>query len=142
MGESNSRVLGLDIGDVRIGVAISDPLGILASPLTIISRQETGADVQAIVEIAEKNGVERIIVGLPVSMDGSIGVQAEKVRDFIKELGARTAIPIESRDERLSTVSAKRMIQDARKTDRNTRYDAAAAALVLQGYLDEAASIE
>jgi len=113
-------------------------LGILASPLTIISRQNSPADFEAIIDIARKNNVARIIAGLPFSMDGSLGAQAEKVRDFIKELCRHTDIPVEFRDERLSTVLAKRIVQTVRKTNKDTRYDAAAAALILQGYLDDA----
>jgi putative Holliday junction resolvase len=116
---------------------LSDPLGILASPLTIISRQNSPADFALISDIARKNDVARIIVGLPFSMDGSLGSQAEKVRDFVTELSRHTDIPVEFRDERLSTVLAKRMVKKARKTNRDTRYDAAAAALILQGYLDD-----
>ena len=113
-------------------------MGILASPLTIISRQNSPADFEAIIDIARKNNVARIIAGLPFSMDGSLGAQAEKVRDFIKELCRHTDIPVEFRDERLSTVLAKRIVQTVRKTNKDTRYDAAAAALILQGYLDDA----
>jgi putative Holliday junction resolvase len=71
-------------------------------------------------------------------MDGSFGAQAGKVRDFVTELCSRTDIPVEFRDERLSTVLAKRIVQTVRKTNRDTKYDAAAAALILQGYLDDA----
>ncbi len=130
--------MGLDVGDARIGVALSDPLGILASPLTIISRQNSGADIEAIVDIIRKNDVGRIIVGMPFSMDGSLGSQAEKVRDFVTELEQHTDLPVEYKDERLSTVLAKRVVQEVRKTNRGTRYDAAAAALILQSYLDDA----
>lgn len=132
-----SRVLGLDVGDARIGLALSDPLGIIASPLTIISRQNIEADIQAIIDIAVKKNVGRIIVGLPFSMDGTLGEQAEKVRRFADELSGRTDIPLEYRDERLSTVEAKNIVRKVRKTSRATRYDAAAAALILQSYLDD-----
>lgn len=87
--------------------------------------------------ICRKNDVGRIIVGLPFSMDGTLGSQAEKVQGFVKELSRHTDLPVEFRDERLSTVLAKRYVQTARKTSRDTRYDAAAAALILQGYLDD-----
>jgi putative Holliday junction resolvase len=132
-----SRTLGLDVGDARIGLALSDPLGIIASPLTIITRKNIEADIQSIVAIAEKNDVGRIIVGLPFSMDGSLGSQADKVRAFADEFARHTAIPLEYRDERLSTVAAKRILQETRKTNRETRYDAAAAALILQTYLED-----
>jgi putative Holliday junction resolvase len=100
-------------------------------------RQDIEADIKTILDIAVKNDVGRIIVGLPYSMDGTIGSQAEKVCQFADELARRTSIPLEYRDERLSTVVAKRLVQEARKTNRTTRYDAAAAALILQGYLDD-----
>jgi len=130
------RTLGLDIGDKRIGVALSDPQGILASPLTIIDRKDEPSDIEAIVTIIGQNQVGQIIVGLPLSMDGSIGSQAEKVKAFTRELSNHTEVPMEFRDERLSTVSAKRLMQTVRKT-RKARHDAVAAALILQSYLDE-----
>ena len=105
--------------------------------MTIISRQNSAADIEAIIDIARKNDVGRIIVGLPFSMDGSLGAQAEKVSGFVTELCRHTDIPVEFKDERLSTVLAKRIVQKVRKTNRDTRYDAAAAALILQSYLDD-----
>jgi putative Holliday junction resolvase len=132
-----TRSLGLDIGDSWIGVALSDPEGILASPLTIINRENDSAVLKAIIDIVRQNQVGQIIVGLPLSMDGSLGKQAEKVRAFVTELCYHTEVPVKFRDERLSTVEVKRMVQGVRKTNRKTRYDAMAAALILQGYLDE-----
>ncbi len=136
------RSLGLDIGDKRTGVALSDPQGILASPLTIIHHQDDRADIEAILNIVGQNQVGRIIVGLPLSMDGSIGKQAEKVKAFTRELCQRTEVPVEFRDERLSTVSVKRLMREVKKTrkTRKTRHDAMAAALILQSYLDEVPS--
>jgi len=119
-------------------VAISDPSGILASPLTIINRTDEESDMEAIVDIINQNQVGWIIIGLPRCMDGSIGEQAEKVQNFTQELCRYTEVPVEFRDERLSTVSAKRLVQGVRKTRKQTRYDAVAAALILQAYLDEA----
>jgi putative holliday junction resolvase len=129
--------MGLDVGDARIGVALSDPLGIIASPLKIITRDKSFAAVQAILDIVKENGVSRIIVGQPANMDGTLGSQAEKVREFVKELNRHSDIPTEFRDERLTTVQAKRILKNSRKTTRSTRYDAAAAALILQSYLDD-----
>jgi putative Holliday junction resolvase len=131
-----SRTLGLDVGDSRIGVALSDPLGVLATPLTIVTRKDIEADVEAVLAIVRQHEVGSIIVGLPRNMDGSEGAQAEKVRDFANELSQRTDIRVVFQDERLTTVQAKRVIRDARKTGPGTRYDAAAAALILQAYLD------
>ena len=130
------RSLGLDIGDKRIGVALSDPGGILASPFTIINRIDDAVDVEAITSIVNQQQVKQIIVGLPRSMDGSIGKQAQKVETFVQKLSSHTEIPVEFRDERLSTVSAKRLMQAA--NTKKTRDDAIAAAIILQGYLEEA----
>jgi len=121
-------------------VAISDPLGILASPLAIINRFDEQAAIEKIVGIIRQHEVGRVIAGLPLNMDGSLGEQAEKTMSFVGALGRYIEVPTEYRDERLTTVSARELIQGVRKTDRNTRYDAAAAALILQSYLDAAAA--
>ncbi len=131
-----TRTLGLDVGDKRIGVALSDPQGILASPLTIITCRSETADIEAIMGITSQHQVERVIVGLPRSMNGSLGKQAEKVKAFAQSLSSQIKIPVEFRDERLSSVSARRLIQDARQK-RARHDDAIAAALILQTYLDE-----
>ena len=134
-----TRSLGLDIGDKRIGVALSDPGGILASPLTIVERSDDRQALEAIINIINQHQVKQIVIGLPLSMDGSIGKQAEKVEAFTQKLCEQTEVSVEFRDERLTTVSAKRLMQAARtkKTKRKIRDDAVAAALILQGYLDE-----
>lgn len=128
--------MGLDIGDRWIGVAMSDPQGILASPLTIINRTDEQSAVNAIITIIEQNQVGVVVAGLPISMNGSIGSQAEKVQDFIRELSQHTEVPIEFRDERLTTVSARKLMKMTRKGGK-VRDDAMAAALILQAYLDE-----
>ncbi len=130
------RSLGLDIGDKRIGVALSDPEGILASPLTVINRRNESLDIEAITDIVSQKQVEQIVVGLPLSMDGSLGRQAEKVKAFVQKLCSHTQVPVEYRDERLTTVLAERLMQAA-KTQKRARHDAQAAALILQDYLDE-----
>jgi len=137
-----TRSLGLDVGDRRIGVALSDPEGILASPLTTINYVEERVAIEAIISIIGQNQVGQIIVGLPRSMDGSLGRQAEKVSDFTQRLCAHTDVPVEFRDERLTTVSAKRLMQAARtgknrKAKKKSGDDAIAAAIILQSYLDE-----
>ena len=132
------RCLGLDIGDKRIGVAISDPEQILASPLSTIIRDDDEKAIDAIVELVGKHEVQRIVVGLPYSLDGSVGRQASKVITFVEQLSKCTEADIETRDERLSTVAAERLLAEA-GTKRDTirlRRDAAAAAFILQGYLD------
>ena len=133
------RSLGLDIGDKRIGVALSDPEGILASPFTIINRKDERLDIEAITNIISQHQVKQIIVGLPRSMDGSIGKQAEKVQAFTQKLCEHTDVSVQFRDERLTTVAAKRLRQavTTKKTREKFRHDAIAAALILQGFLDE-----
>ncbi len=120
-------------------MAISDPQGILANPVTIINRRDETADVAAIIDIVNQKGVEQIIVGLPRSMDGSIGKQAEKVKVFTQKLCNHTKVPVEFRDERLSTISARRLMREinAPKNRGKARDDAIAAAIILQGFLDE-----
>jgi len=130
--------MGLDIGDKRIGVALSDPGGIMASPFTIIERTGEERDIGTIFDIIEQREVGKIVVGLPRSMDGTVGQQASKVEEFVEQLRHHTQIPIEFRDERLSTVSARRLMQrTGRKAKKKPRYDAAAAAVILQAYLEE-----
>lgn len=133
---AETRSLGLDIGDRWIGVAMSDPQGILASPLTIIRRTDESSGINAILAIIDQNQVGMVVAGLPLSMNGSIGSQAEKVQGFVQELSAHTKVPIEYRDERLTTVEAQRLMKMTRK-GRKDRDDAVAAALILQEYLDE-----
>lgn len=120
-------------------MALSDPLGILASPLTIIDCKDEESAIEAITNILNQHEVKQIVVGIPLSMDGSLGTQAEKVKAFTRNLCRRTEVPVEFRDERLTTVEAKRLMREVstRKPERKVRHDAIAAALILQGYLDE-----
>jgi len=132
------RILGLDIGDKRIGVAISDPVEIIASPLTVINRDNDNSAIGAILQLVGQYDVKRIVVGLPYSLDGSLGWQAGKVKDFVDRLSQSTSAGIELRDERLSTVAAGRLLRGAgnKKAKARSSLDAAAAAFILQGYLD------
>lgn len=120
-------------------MALSDPMGILASPLIIITRHEEDAGIKAIADIIDQYAVKRVIVGLPLSMDGSLGRQAEKVKTFAEKLSSYIDVPVEFRDERLTTLLAKRLMQEAntKRSKRSSQDDAIAAALILQGYLDE-----
>lgn len=120
-------------------MALSDPGGKLASPLTIIERKGINRDFKAIADIIESNQVQRIIVGLPRSMKGKVGRQGEKVYDFVTKLRDYTQVPVEFRDERLTTVLANRQIKAVgmKKSRGKIRDDAVAAALILQSYLDE-----
>ena len=132
------RMLGLDVGDKRIGVALSDPEGIIASALTVLSRSKDANELEAIGELVEERGVGGIVVGLPFSMDGSEGEQAGKVREFCQMLSVRVQVPVLTWDERLSTVAAERVMSDVgvKREKRKDKRDAIAAAITLQGYLD------
>jgi putative Holliday junction resolvase len=132
------RILGLDIGDRRVGVAISDPGEVIASPLTVINRDDDNAALSAIMQLVDQYDVKRIVVGLPYSLDGSLGRQASKVKDFVDKLSQSTSAGIELWDERLSTVAVERLLRGAgnKKAREKSRLDAAAAAFILQGYLD------
>lgn len=133
------RILALDVGDVRIGVAISDPLGIIASPLEVIDRRKIKA-IKRILELVEEKRVDKIISGLPLSLDGTEKRQAEKVREFIGKLGKSLRnIPIETVDERYSTVSADNMLKKTTKKNAKQKrkvVDKVAATIILQTYLD------
>ena len=140
------RSLGLDVGDKRTGVAMSDPLGILASPLLVLKHTDEAAGIASILEIVKKYQVDYIIVGMPQSMDGTLGAQAEKVRSFTEKLKPQSPVPVEYRDERLTTATAMRLMQEAgsKKSLKNKKgeYDAAAAAIILQSFLNEARPLE
>lgn len=119
-------------------MALSDPQGWLASPLLVLERKGGEADLKTIADLARRYEVVRIVVGLPRSMDGSLGEQAKRVQAFIEQLSGQVEVPVEAWDERLSTVAAERLLREAgwRGQSNKTRRDAAAAALILQGYLD------
>ena len=138
------RILGLDVGDRRIGVALSDPMRILAKPLAVITVKSGVDPLAEILSLAREHEVSQIIVGLPRSMDGSIGEQAVKTKDFADKLSEQTSIPIEFSDERLSTAEADRILKSKKKSPQEIKKerDAYAAALILQWYLDEHAPKE
>jgi putative Holliday junction resolvase len=133
------RSLGLDVGDARIGVALSDPEGVLASAFSVIERKDDSLAVKGIIDIINQNDVEKIVVGLPRSLDGSLGWQVTKVKEFVKRLSRYTKVPIDYRDERLTTVMARRLrrVAGGKKGKGKTSDDAQAAAIILQSYLDE-----
>ena len=134
-------VVGLDFGERRIGVAVSDPRGVAARPLRVIERSATGglaADIGRIREIVEARKVERLVVGLPLNMDGSAGPAARRARRFANQLARETGLEVMLQDERLSTTQAERslLFADASRARRRELRDAVAAALILQAYLD------
>src|SRR4030042_3893919 len=132
------RILGLDVGDRRVGVAISDPLEIIATPLTVLTRDDDKTTIGTIAQLVGQYDIKKIVVGLPYSLDGSIGHQANKVKDFVQKLSQSTSASIEFWDERWSTIDAERMLSEAgnKKARQKLPRDDAAAAYILQGYLD------
>ena len=128
-------IVALDIGERRIGVAASDPSGTLATPYGVIERRSRPEDFAAIVELVHKLGAQRVIVGLPISLNGKLGSQARRVIRYAKALSRVLPVPIEMVDERYSTSIAQDLLADAGRRSR-TRVDAAAAAVILQEYLD------
>jgi putative Holliday junction resolvase len=133
------RVISLDVGDRRIGVAVSDRTGFIARPLTILSRKGQEADIAAIKRLITEQEAAKIIVGLPLSLDGRVGPQAEKVRRFSEALGTSLFIPLELYDERFSTAAVKEHREEPgiKRKKKRAPDDAEAAAVILQSYLDE-----
>lgn len=138
MSNLKPRIIGLDVGDRRIGVAISDPLGITAAGLETIERVNMQTDVQNVANLAARHGAVQIVVGLPYNMDGTTGEQAEKVKSFAKKLARASGLPIVYEDERLTTISAIRTltIQGVKTGKNKALVDKQAAAIILQKYLD------
>lgn len=132
------RLLGLDVGEVRIGVAVSDPLGKTAQPTTVIVRKSIQADTEELHKIIKQYQIEKVIVGLPLNLDGSLGVQGKAVKAFAGEVGQKIDIPLEFYDERLTTRVARQVLLegDISRARRKKVADKLAAALILQGYLD------
>jgi putative Holliday junction resolvase len=117
---------------------MSDPGRMLASPLTILKREDDATAIEAITGLIDEHGVNRVIVGLPLSLDGRLGHQAKKVEAFTQKLAESTEVTLEYRDERYSTVTARQLLAaGGKRGNKKKKDDAAAAALILQGYLDE-----
>jgi putative Holliday junction resolvase len=132
------RILAIDYGSTRIGLALSDPTGTLARPLPFLPAKGDAKLAREIAEMAKKQEAELILLGLPRNMDGSSGEAAIRVQAFAAALRQATAIRVQLIDERLSTVQASRQLQEAGKNTRQQRgqIDSEAAAVLLQGYLD------
>lgn len=153
------RVLGLDVGDMRTGVAMSDPQGILATPVTVLASRDQNALIEEVLTLVRQHKVERVVVGLPRQLSGDLGKQANKVTAFADELSAQAKqskldrLDVQLWDERLSTKAAERLKTKAGGQGGSLRFrgkrgarnrnlvikaevDAIAAALILQGFLD------
>lgn len=134
-----TRILALDLGSRRIGVAVSDPSGILASPYLVLGRGGGhAADHHAIAGVVEETGAGRVVVGLPLSLSGRPGPAAQLVLDEVDELRRALPVPVELHDERLTTVSAHRSLQATgmKEKARRLAVDKVAAAVLLQSWLD------
>jgi putative Holliday junction resolvase len=148
------RILSLDVGERRIGLAISDPEGRVAVPLETLERRDEDADLRALADLVEREGVQVVVVGLPLSLDGTAGAQAERTQAFARRLAEAVPRPLEMWDERLSTVAAERALAPSGPSGKRARRhpgigerrrlperrrgarDALAATLILQSYLD------
>ena len=137
------RTMGLDIGSHTIGVAVSDELGITAQGLKTIKRKSMGEDLMEIAAIIHQYGINKIVVGLPKNMNGTLGKQAEIVLQWINTLTEKIQVPIVTWDERLSTVAASKVLLEADLSRRKRKkvIDKLAAVLILQGFLDQSRSL-
>jgi putative holliday junction resolvase len=135
------RILAIDHGTRRIGIAISDELKTIAQPLEFIPAEQFSGVLARLQEIIADKAVELILVGMPRNMDGTYGPAAEKVREFVAALKEQITVPIRTWDERLTTAQANRFLiaADVRRRDRKEKVDKTAAAILLQSYLDSAA---
>lgn len=135
---SAGRTLAFDYGDRRIGIALSDPMGMAARPLMTLTRTTWNRDLERIRAIVREHEVRRIVVGLPLDMDGGRGTRARITEVFIERLKGATGLPVIPWDERLTTVQAERILisGDVRRARRREVIDQVAAVIVLQAYLD------
>jgi len=135
------RILALDIGEKRIGVAISDPLGITAQGIGVIERKNWTHDIAALRRLIDEHGATCLLLGLPRNMDGTLGDKAREVQEFGELMTRELGIPVEYQDERLSTraVEGTLIAADVRRRRRRQVIDKLAAVYILQGYLDRKA---
>ena len=132
------RCLGLDLGEKRIGISLSDALGWTAGPLSAVQRIGWKKDLAALRSLIAEHEVQRVVVGLPIQMDGTEGEMARRTQEFVARFRLTVSIPVETWDERLTTVQAERILVEAdlRRDKRREVIDSLAACLILQGYLD------
>ena len=133
-----SRFLGIDYGTVRIGLALSDPTGILASPLPFLENQAPQQVTNALSELIQTHQIAGLVIGLPRNMDGTYGPSAQKVRDFIAQIQKSISLPITPIDERLTTAQASKQLSGIGMNQKQLRkkVDSSSACLILQQYLD------
>ena len=133
----NERIVCLDVGDVRIGVAVSDALRMIATPVEVITRVGWGPDTRKIAAVCERYDTRLVLSGLPLNMDGSEGFQAEKVRGLCAQL-EKAGLTVRFQDERLTTVTAEEALleDNMHRRERKQHVDKVAAAVILQTWLD------
>lgn len=138
MSAERGRVMALDIGARRIGVALSDTTRVLASPLTTLRAERPSAAIARIAQLVAQHEVAELVVGLPLTLAGEIGPQAQLVQAFVEELRQAVTVPIHLFDERLTSVAAERMMVDLgiKPERRKARIDEVAASIILQDFLD------
>ena len=131
------RYICLDIGDKRIGVAVSDPLGSMALPYETYHRKNFNEDLKYLANLAKTRGADVIVCGMPVNFDGTVSEQTQKTQSFIDELKKITDIPIDLQDERFTTREAQRILigENMRRDKRKTVVDAVAASFILEDYM-------
>jgi putative holliday junction resolvase len=136
--KGKGRLLGLDFGSRRIGAAVSDPLGIIAQPLPCILRRGDSRDIEAIAALIREFSVESVVLGLPLTLDGNEGEQAKKAKIFGAKIRERLGVPVETWDERMTTVQAERHLiaSGVRREKRKEIRDSLSAVLLLQSVLD------
>jgi putative Holliday junction resolvase len=132
------RLLGLDIGEKTIGVAVSDEGQVLASPLRTLARNGGKRDLEAVARVRDETDAEALVLGLPLGLDGLEGLSARRARRLGQALEARLAVPVHFHDERFTTVSAERVLREGAvsRATRKAVVDQVAAVLILQSYLD------
>ena len=132
------RIMAIDYGDARTGVALSDPTGFLAGQTFLIKSRKEDVVLEELAALAQKQGAEELVMGYPRNMDGTLGPRAEKYAAFAERLKERTGLPLTLWDERRTTVDAHRILgaQGVRAKNRKDKIDSVAATLILEGFLD------
>ncbi len=140
-GKSSGRILGLDVGSRRIGVAVSDPLGITAQGLETLERRNKKYDFEYLRRLIRQYEIKEIVVGLPLRMSGAEGTQSEKMRAFADDLAKRFGLPVHLWDERLTSAEANRFLRETELSieKRGKAVDRMAAVLILQGWMEHRA---
>jgi putative Holliday junction resolvase len=144
MARDERRIMGVDVGERRIGVALSDAEGRLASPLTTINARPAGQCVERIARLVAEHAVSELVVGLPLTLRGEVGPQARAVQQFARQLEERLGLPVHLFDERLTTAAADQLLRElgVKPEKRKQQVDQVAAAIILQDFLDRRRGVD